>query len=170
MNEITVNIASSSNSSVSGTTTVENLDVYAYTDAAFSNPVPGFTNGLVFDGVDGDGNSGDNELEFSSIVQIPNGSTYYFKVVADVTLTSGSGTFSGFVTTKLLGDTAFPVPGATLMLTETTLDALTSYDSFVWSPNSTTTSAAAGVNLDWTNGYGVSGLPSSGLSGTTLSK
>ena len=170
LNEITINIATSSPSAVSGTTTVENLDVYAYTDAAMSNPVSGFTGGLVYNGTDGQGNSGDNELEFSSVLQIPNGTTYYFKVVGDVTLTSGTGTFSGNLTTKLLGDAAFPIGLATLMGTETAIDAETADDDFVWSPNSTTTSENAGVNVDWTNGYGVQGLPASSLSGHTLYK
>jgi hypothetical protein len=33
--------------------------------------------------------------------------------------------------------------------------------NFVWSPNSTTT--ASFTTNDWTNGYGVSGLPAGGL-------
>jgi hypothetical protein len=34
--------------------------------------------------------------------------------------------------------------------------------NFVWTPNATTTAATTTGN-DWTNGYGVSGLPSGGL-------
>jgi hypothetical protein len=164
---ITVNIATSTASAATGTTTVDNLDVYAFTDAGFSSPVSGFSGGLVSNGSAGAVAAGDNELELDSILQIPNGTTYYFEVRGDVVFTPGTSP-SGHITTKLLGDTAFPVPTATLMLAQTTLDALTSYDSFVWSPNSTGISVVGTV--DWTNGYGVPGLPASGLSGNTISK
>lgn len=171
LSEITINIASSTASAVAGTTTAENIDVYAYTDSSFSQGVPGFTNGLVYDGADGTGLSGDNELEFSSVLDIPNGSTYYFKVVADVTFTPGT-TPSGFITTKLVGDSDYPSL-STLMTDETTLDALSAGENFVWSPNSTTTestSALSRAKLDWTGGFSVPGLPSIGTTGTTLSK
>ncbi|KKW19240.1 MAG: hypothetical protein UY63_C0017G0017 [Parcubacteria group bacterium GW2011_GWA2_51_10] len=172
LSEITINAASSTGSSVSGTTTVENFDVYAFTDSGMSQGVPGFTNGLIYDGTDGVGPTGDNEFELSSVLDIPNGTTYYFKVVADVTLTAGTGTFSGFITAKLVGDSDYPSL-STLMSDEATIDALSAGDNFIWSPNSTTTestSALARAKLDWASGYGVPGLPSTGTAGWTLSK
>src|SRR6185436_13578660 len=94
------------------------------------------TPGLVYYGGSGV-IAGDNELEVSSPVEIPNGSTYYFEVRGDVTLTQGSGTFSGNVTTKLIGDTTYPVPTATLMVDEVVADGTATTDNFIWSPNST---------------------------------
>ena len=43
----------------------------------------------------------------------------------------------------------------------TSAAVVTASANLVWSPNATTTSVAG--HVDWTNGYGVSGLPSSGL-------
>jgi len=168
LNEVTLNIATSSASAVSGTTTVTDLKVYGYTDSGFSSGISGFTGGLIYDGGEGV-ISGDNETEFTSIVSIPAGTTYYFKAVADITLTTGTGNFSGTVDTKVAGDAAFPTGQATLMLNETDADATATNDQLIWSPFSTTTNASTD-NLDWTNGYGVPGLPSTGLSGTRLSK
>ncbi|MBU1046781.1 peptidoglycan-binding protein [Patescibacteria group bacterium] len=165
LNQVTVNVATSSASAVSGTTTVTNLEVYAYTDSSFSNPVSGYTNGLLATAA-ATLVTGDNEVEFSSVLNIPAGATYYFKVEGDTTLTAGTGTFSGNVTTKISGDAAYPAM-ATLMGTETTVDADTNND-FVWSGHATTTSALA--HVDWSNGYLVDGLPSGGSSAQTISK
>jgi len=166
--EINVNIATSTASAVAGTTTVTNLKVYAYTDSSFSTPVSGFTNGQV-NTTDADLiSSGDNAQAFTSILQIPAGETRYFRVVGDTTLTAGSGTFSGSVTTRISGDAAYPgLDSGTLMASSTRIQGLAD-DDFVWSPNATTTSAAA--HLDWTNGYGVTGLPSDGTDAVTISK
>ncbi|KKW37850.1 MAG: hypothetical protein UY86_C0003G0072 [Candidatus Adlerbacteria bacterium GW2011_GWB1_54_7] len=162
-------MATSANSAVTGTTSVENLDIYAYTDSAMSQAVSGYTDGLVFDGTDGQIIAGDNSAVLSSVLQVPAGSTYYFKVVLDVALTAGTGTFSGSLTTKLVGDAAYPHLGGPLTAKAATVDGNGGgNDDFIWSPNATTTSTAH--NLDWTNGYGISGLPSAGLSGQTLSK
>jgi hypothetical protein len=169
LSEVTVNIATTTgNRNVSGTTTVTDLKVYAYTDSGFSSGVSGFTGGLVYDGPEGV-IIGDNETEFTSLVTIPAGATYYFKVVADITLTNGTGSFSGNVDSKIAGDAAFPVGEATLMVTEANADDTATNDQFIWSPLSTTTNASRN-NIDWTNGYGIPGLPTTGLSGTRLSK
>jgi hypothetical protein len=164
--QLTVNIATSTGSSVSGTTTVTEMKVYAYTDSSFATPVSGYTNGQIVNTVNGLVSSGDNDAQLSSILQIPAGSTYYFRVTGTVTLTAGSGTFSGSVTTKINGDTAYPSL-ATLMGVRDSVDG-TSQDNLVWSPNATTTSAAD--NVDWTNGYYVNGLPSDGMDSVTISK
>jgi hypothetical protein len=91
----------------------------------------------------------------TTTVQVPAGSTYYFEVRGTV---AGSGT-SYSVTTTLNGDNAYPSLSAS-MASVATVDA-GSARSFIWSPNSTTTAAVA--NDDWTNGYGLMGLPASGL-------
>lgn len=166
LSEVTVNIATSTASSVSGTTTVTNMKVYAYSDSSFSSPVSGFTNGQVVATVAGLVSNGDNAAALSSILQIPAGTTYYFRVTGDTTLTSGTGTFSGSVTTRLSGDAAYPAMAA-VMGTSATVSA-DANDDFVWSPNATTTSAAG--HVDWTNGYFVNGLPSDGTDAQTISK
>jgi hypothetical protein len=167
LHQLTVNIATSTASSVSGTTTFTAMKVYAYTDSAFATPVSGYTNGLIVAEVAGLVSSGNNDAQLSSILQIPAGLTYYFKVTGTVTLTAGSGTFSGSITTKINGDTAYPSL-ATLMGAQASVDGNANGDNLVWSPNATTTSSA--THIDWTNGYYVSGLPSDGMDSVTISK
>ena len=162
--KLTVNIATSTGSSSSGYTTVTQLKVYAYTDSGFSVPVSGYDNGQIVTTISTPVN-GDNAatLSSSSVLQIPAGSTYYFKVTGLVTLTAGSGTFSGSITTKISGDSSYPSLSG---LMGTASDVSSS--ALVWSPNATTTSAAG--HLDWTNGYYVSGLPSDGMDSVTIWK
>ncbi|MEW5907574.1 MAG: hypothetical protein AB1643_00080 [Patescibacteria group bacterium] len=164
--QLVVNIATSSASSVSGTTTVTNLKVYAYTDSAFSNPVSGYTNGQIITTIASLPGSGDTEAQLSSVLTIPAGSTYYFRVTGDTTLTAGTGTFSGSITTRLSGDAAYLALG-TKMGNASDVDSGAD-DDLIWSPLATTTAAAN--NIDWTNGYGVTGLPSDGTDIVTISK
>lgn len=167
--ELTINIATSSGSAVSGTTTVTDMKIYAFTDAGFTSPVSGWTGGLIYDGGEGLV-AGDNEISIdTNSLTIPAGTTYYFKVVADIALTNGTGSFSGYVDTHLVGDAAFPTGEATLMLNLTNAEGTATNDNFIWSPLSTTTSPDDD-NLDWTNGYGLPGFPTTGLSGTRLTK
>ncbi|MCW9054864.1 MAG: peptidoglycan-binding protein [Candidatus Pacebacteria bacterium] len=166
IHQFTINLSTSSASAVSGTTTVTLVDVYAYTDASYSTPVSGYTSGKVITQLASLAGSGDNDAQLSSILQIPAGATYYFRVTGTVTLTAGTGTFSGSVTTRLGGDSTYPSL-STLMGAQASVDG-TSPDNFVWSPNATTTSAAG--HVDWTNGYFISGLPSDGSEVVTLSK
>ncbi|MDP3957959.1 MAG: hypothetical protein Q8Q36_00670 [bacterium] len=161
LNEVTINVATSSASTANGTTTVTNLKVFAYTDSSFSLVVPGFTSGQVVATLAGVAN-GDNVGALSSVLTIPAGQTRYFKVTGDITQVAGTTGSAGTVTTKVQGDTAYPsLPG--LMAAY-----VTTLGNFIWSPVSTTTAAAA--NLDWTNGYQVSGLPSGGTDSFTLTK
>jgi len=162
LHTLNINVATSSGSNVSGTTTVTTLKVYAYTDSSFSTAVSGsYTAGQVVADITGLANSGDNVAALSSILQIPAGSTYYFRVVATVTLTAGTGTFSGSVSTKITADTAYPSL-ATLMGTAAGISS----SKLIWSPNATTSSTA--THVDWTNGYGVSGLTN--IDTVTISK
>lgn len=163
--ELTPNVITSSPSAVSGTTTIANLKIFAYTDASFSTPVSGFTNGQIISTLSSV-SSGDNTVALSSILQIPAGQTYYFKVTGETTTTAGTGTFSGSVTTRLSGDAAYP--DVNFMGTSTSDIADDTNDDFIWSPNATSTSEAG--HDDWTNGYFISGLPSAGTDGETISK
>ncbi len=171
LNKVTVNIATSTGTASQGTTTVTNLRVYAYTDSGYTSPVSGFTNGQVASTIANPVN-GDNNVVFSSVLTIPAGSTYYFRVVGDVTTQAGSSGYSGSITTKLSGDAAFPTCGATTatnknMCTFSEADG-DANDDFIWSADfdGTTTTASD----DWTNGYGLPGLPADGTDVTTLSK
>jgi len=88
-------------------------------------------------------------------IEIPAGHTYNFLLQAGtVAYTGGNSTYN--ITTTLKGDSTDLAP---VMITGA---AATSTYNFVWSPNSTTTTVASVA--DWTNGYGVTGLPSFGIS------
>jgi len=169
--QMTFNIATSTTSVTAGTTTVRNLRIYTYTDAGFSTPVSSFANGLICTVNSGNGLLTGASTDYtvatttsSVVLEVPAGSTYYFRVVGEVALTAGSGTFSGSITTKLVGDSAYPVPEPTLMQAANAVSG----SKLVWSPNATTTSGITAN--DWTNGYYVSGLPSTGMDSQTISK
>ncbi len=162
LNELTVNVATSSASTANGTTSVTNLKVYAYTDSAYSNAVSGFTSGQIVATIATLVNGGDNVAALSSVLTIPAGQTYYFKVVGDVSQVAGTTGSAGTVTTRLSGDASYPSLSTLLGVYATGLG------NFIWSPVSTTT--AATTNIDWTNGFNVAGLPSGGTNSFTLSK
>jgi len=130
--------------------TISGLGLYAYEDSAYSTPVSGQgASGLI--GTTRTATSTSNvQLGVSSPtapLEIPAGGTRYFELRGSVGgLTTGSS-----ITTTLLGDSAYSTLAATSSLAV----------NFVWSPNATTTSNA--THADWTSGYSVIGLPSSGL-------
>ena len=78
------------------------------------------------------------------------------------------------VVTTLKGDTAYPlvsnsyfmgtVASTSGVVSTPNLDAAgnSALNSFLWSPNSTTTSPTVN-DVDWTNGFALPGLPSNGL-------
>jgi len=106
-----------------------------------------------------------NSSTATTTYKVPSGGTRYFELRATVaSVETGSG--SEFLTVVLEGDSAFPTNQATLMLNAVGADADTN-DDFIWSPNSTATSNSVN-NLDWTNGYQVSGLPANGMPSETL--
>ncbi len=161
------------------TTTASVLDfnLFAFTDSQYSQPVSGIgSSGQVQNAnacVSGTGCTSSPTIAIyaqttagaTTTIQIPVGSTYYFEARASVT---GSASGASVITT-LKGDSAFPnIPAQAAfgsvqytMSSTTRIDAVEAQNSFIWSPNSTTTSVAA--DADWTNGYGVYGLPSSGM-------
>lgn len=123
---------------------LSNIGLYGYEDSNFSSPISGQGAGGQLGGSLPFGNT----IGFAPLpVQVPAGQTRYFELRA-----TASGVIPGAsVVTTLLGDASFQpmsqrplIPG-----------------NFLWSPNSTTTSRIS--DNDWTNGYGVPGLPSSGL-------
>jgi hypothetical protein len=133
---------------------VSAINMYGYTDAAYSTPISGVgTGGLVNTATvatNGPGTAFTIYPTASTIgaIEVPAGQTYYFEVRATV---AGIGTSYNAATT-LLGDATFAGMSAT-----TTLAA----NNFIWSPNATTTSVT--TVTDWTDGAAIVGLPSSGL-------
>lgn len=147
------------------TASVTNVTIYGFTDASYSNPV----SGVAADGnlqqtndatVPASGNVtvGVENSSGSTALQVPAGSTLYFEVRGSV-----AGVASGAsVTTKLLGSSAFPSTAAGVGSNPLlTVAGVSDANAFIWSPNSTTTVTQTGQ--DWTNGFGVNGLPSGGL-------
>jgi len=156
LDEITLNIATTS-------ATTTNVKLYAYTDASFSQAVAGFTDGLLV--TVAAPISGDNEFDLGDTeLQIPAGSTYYFKVTGETSIVATTG--SSQVSTKIVGDSAY-ISGLALTALAATVDSDTN-DNFIWSGNATTTSES--TNVDWTNGFGIPGLPSGGTDVFTLSR
>lgn len=77
---------------------------------------------------------------------------------------AGGAAAGASVQTTLQGDAAYPVGGVT---NATTVQSDTNND-FIWSPNTTT--ASTPNTVDWSNGYGVTGLPGTYMSAEVLSK
>ena len=156
------------------TATVSSVNAYAYTDSGFSNAVSGvgsagkmLNTDLVIGTVWA---SASTQLEIypqttagaSTTLQISAGGTRYF----DVTGTIAGATTGASVSTQVEGDAAYPSL-ATLMGNYNAVEADTPND-FIWSPNATTSSTI--THQDWSNGYGVSGLPSANLTAEVLSR
>jgi hypothetical protein len=144
------------------TITATGINLFGYTDSAYSTAIT-TTPGAGQIATSNANVSGTTlTITPAAVVNIPAGATYYFKLYAS-TVAAGAATYS--ITTTLSGDSAY-IPligtyvagGVGLMATSTF--ALTQAN-VVWSPNATTTSLAN--HQDWASGYGVLGLPSSGL-------
>jgi len=92
-------------------------------------------------------------------VIVPANTAYTFRLIG--TVTPGGSATNWSVNTTLSGDTAAitGIGAAPGYIATTT--AVANASNFVWSDNATTT--AGGNDVDWTNGYRVSGLPSIGI-------
>lgn len=137
--------------------TLSSFRVDAYTDAAYATLVSG-----TFGSATGQFGSTTSTIPSGTIVfnsvtnglQVPAGATYYLKLSASpAAVVSGS---SAAVT--LQGDSSH---AALEGFMASTTGSVIGSSAFVWSPNATTTTGLSGN--DWTNGYGVTGLPASGL-------
>ena len=156
------------------TATVSSVNAYAYTDSGFSSAISGV--GSAGKLLNTDLNmttlwaSASTQLEIypqttaaaSTTVQISAGQSRYF----DITATIAGATTGASVSTQVEGDAAY-ASSATLMSFYNTLDTDT-HNDFIWSPNATTSSTL--LHRDWSNGYGVSGLPSANLTADVLSR
>jgi hypothetical protein len=157
------------------TATVTGINVRAYTDSAFSTPVSGLTSdgSMLASNLAGTAwASSATDLEIwaqtsaaaSTTVQVPAGTTRYFNVVGTV-----SGAASGAsVQTQLQGDAAYPQLASFMAATLGVNNDAGGNNDFIWSPNATGTSNVS--SNDWTNGYGLVGLPASNMSAEVLSK
>ncbi len=138
------------------TLSVTNAQLFVYTDSAYSQAAPGpfgastgqfgATVATPLNGTAFAITATTNPLE------IPAGQTYYFQLRGTV---AGSASGASAVTT-LNGDSAYP----SLAGFVSNPGALGS-PNFIWTANSTTTNSLTGS--DYTNGYGIAGLPASGL-------
>ena len=165
-----VNIATSSGVGVT------NLTIYGFTDSSYSTPISGVSSSgdlqstddwATASAVPGTGNATigiTTSGGTASTIQVPAGATRYFEVRGSVSgIVSGSS-----ISTKILGASAFPSTSAGVSANPLLAAGNASFVTtgglaadFIWAPNSTTT---AGRNdQDWTNGFGVIGLPSGGL-------
>jgi hypothetical protein len=169
ISKFTVRIATSS---ATAGTKVDNVNIYAYTDSLFSTPVSGIGSAGQFlqTALTGAWVDSSSDLEIyaettavaSTTVQVPAGQTRYFEVRGDVTV-AGT-TYS--VSTQIQGDAAYPSLSG-FMDSAANIDGVT-HDDFLWAPNATTT---VGVTAnDWTNGYGVAGLPSTNMTAEILTQ
>lgn len=148
---------------VAQNTTVNNVNVFGFTDSLYTQPI----SGVSLDGrlcVVGQVPNFENEVNIFSqngagdqlAVQVPTGATYYFEVRGN---TVSQGTDIKTVTTTIKGDLVFNQGGGMTTVAGTESDP---NNNFIWSPNFAGVSSPA--DMDWSNGAGVSGLPSSGLS------
>ncbi|MEK7075020.1 MAG: peptidoglycan-binding protein [Patescibacteria group bacterium] len=103
-------------------------------------------------------------------IQVPAGQSRYFKLVGNVARTTTGDSFS----VALIGDTSFfptlTTPGGSGIADNALSNAslVASSSRFVWSPDTTTTSAT--TSNDWLNGYLLPGLPTTEMSQQTFSK
>ena len=160
---------------------VTNLNVFGFTDSAYSQPISGVSTGGQL--------MASNFAEFAvnapevgiypktsagatTTIQIAAGEPRYFEVRATVTVVGSATAYS--VATTLNGVSGYMniLPSGLIATTAvavvdgasqgSTYGANTNR-SFIWSPNSTTTPNSAVGDVDWFNGYGLPGLPSSGV-------
>lgn len=133
---------------------VSNIKLYGFTDSSYSSPVPGFgADGTLASYTSQDG------FIFASPLVVPTGGTRYFEIRGSVQIANNS---SLVVVTKIDGDGNFPGADGSLLPFSSFIGGADA--GFVWSPNSFSNSTFN--DHDWTNGYGVQGLPSSGLTQT----
>ncbi len=157
------------------TATVTGINIRAYTDSSFSTPVSGLTSdgSMLQTNLTGTAwASSATDLEVfaqnasgaSTTVQVPAGQTRYFNVIGTV-----AGAVTGAsVQTQLQGDAAYPQLASFMGTALQVNNDAGSNNDFIWSPNATSTSVNA--SNDWTNGYGLVGLPAANMSAEVLSK
>ncbi len=173
-----------SSSSLMATTSLYSL--YAYTDSGFANLDTAFSaTGLINAGQCFNGSvttsAGPRQVAVfpdktgcntaTTTYVVPSGVTRYFELRATAANVSGVTTSKDSISVNLEGDSAYPVPSGNAsgnMNAATIADTgvLTS-TAFIWSPASTSTNPLY-TDEDFTNGYGIIGLPAVGTASFTL--
>ncbi len=123
--------------------------------------------------------NGSGSSAASTTVQIQSGGTLYFALKGDITV--GGGVTAANATAKLMGDAAYPglSTGVTCGVTPSIMGKANddgcnfsvkgdANNFFIWTPFSTTTITSVNA-FDYTNGYGVFGIPSPAASAETSS-
>ncbi len=141
--------------------TFSSVTTYAYTDPNYSQPVSSTVsaNGNLGTVNPSSGLTGSFSIPISNgsvPLEIPAGSTYYFQIVGTTASTQGNVS----VTATLPGDMAFVPIGSY----NGNVGRFGSNANFVWSPNDLKITLFS--DNDWTNGFGISGLPLNGISQT----
>ena len=173
-----------SSSTLAATTT--NYQIYAYSDAFSSVDSQinsaGTVNGAVCP------NRGTVEIRpdtgcgtATSSFKIPSGESRWFKLVGQISSVAANGT-TETLTIQMEGDAAFPIAHQGLEedgeMSRYGINATIGVESagnndFIWSPTSTTSAGSADTAYlsrnDWTNGYGIPGLPGTNMDAVTLS-
>ncbi len=175
--QITFRMSTTSATSQSGMIT--DVNAYAFTDSGYSNPVSGLstTDGRLAASHSNTWAAATTDIEITAndgsnntTVIVPAGQTRYFEIQGTATL---AGTQYSLAT-QLQGDAKFVSDRASsahpagtsgtaagspaTFLATSTYIAAAGDDDFIWRPFSTTTSQSANAN-DYTNGYGIIGLP-----------
>lgn len=147
---------------------IEDLNVFVFTDPQYSMPALGLSadGRLRLSGLHPDADGFvevyvEDALGTPSALQVPEGATRYFEVRANVFPTGQGAT----VTTRLIGDTSFPVFNNGLMGSVAEVDVYTS-NNIIWSPN--TRGLSTVLVSDWTNGFLVPGLFGQGIISTRV--
>ncbi len=110
-------------------------------------------------------------VQSTTTYRVPSGQTRYFELRMDIiSVESSTGSESFFV--QLNGDSAYPNQPYTMNSSGTYSGTIgveldSNNNDAIWSPNSTSSVIGLG-DLDWTNGYGVPGLPGTNMDANTL--
>ena len=154
------------------TASVTNVELYVYNDSSYSSPATTIEGSGLFDDTNGQSNgsllASAPTIDFmydevaTAGFQIPAGTTRYFELKATV----AGATDGASVTTTLNGDAAYIVAAhlGAYQVSTTTGVLADDNDDFIWSGNATTTPHIHAN--DWSNGYGIIGLPSGGITQT----
>jgi len=152
--------------------TITNLNIHAFEDSGYTTSLSGHSSDGQLDNADKSPTTTGGDVEIYAEnssgttigVVVPAGATRYFELRGDVaSASSGDST-----TLTLQGDAAYPSLALGLMGNVAGAAGVgiegDAQDDLIWSPYSTTSSGITAK--DWTNGYAVPGLGSSGFAET----
>lgn len=158
------------------TATVSAVNAYAYTDSGFSVAVSGVGSAGKLLNTDLTMNTlwADASTQLDIYPQTTAGASTTLQVSAgqsryiDITGTIAGAATGASVSTQVEGDAAYPALSGLMANYSVVENNSGNHNDFIWSPNATTSSTI--THGDWTNGYGVSGLPSANLTAEVISR